>query len=184
MLDNGAYSAWRSGQPVKDWKPYYDWCDQWLDHPTTWAVMPDLITGDEEENSRLNRAWPFHERGAPVWHMHESIGRLRGLLWSFPRVCIGSSGDYATLLSPSWQRRMDEIWREIGRDFKRTPNVHMLRGMQLIRERWPFASVDSTDIGRNHNGKDESAATMRARWDAGQCPSRFHDPGEQRELVA
>lgn len=183
MLDNGAFSVWKRGHKA-DWDAYYAWCDEWLDYPTTWAVIPDLIEGDEGDNSRLCRAWPFLDRGAGVWHMHESFHRLLSLLWAFPRVCIGSSEQYAEVMSPAWQRRMDEAWREIDRHFKRTPNVHMLRGLQLVRERWPFASVDSTDIARNHNRDGNTAGKMRARWDAGQCPSCFIDPGEQLELAA
>lgn len=183
MLDNGAFSAWKSGKPILDWNPYYDWCDRWLDCPTTWAVIPDVITGDEDDNSLLCRAWPFRDRGAGVWHMHESLGRLIALLHTFPRICIGSSAQYAKLLTPSWSRRMDEAWREINRHFSRTPNVHMLRGMQLVTHHWPFASVDSTDIARNHNRAQNSPASMRARWDAQQCPHSFVCRGEQLEMV-
>jgi hypothetical protein len=185
MLDNGAFSVWKRGH-TPDWGAYYGWCDRWLDYPTTWAVIPDVIEGDESDNDLLCRAWPHgRDKGAPVWHMHERIRRLIELLHTFPRVCIGSSGEYAEVLSGGWQRRMDEAWREIDRTFKRTPNIHMLRGLRLVRERWPFASVDSTDIARNHNTrKSNTAAGMRARWDAGQCPPRFIDPGEQLEIAA
>lgn len=183
MLDNGAFSAWKRGHEP-DWNSLYDWCDRWLDYPTTWAVIPDVIVGDEHDNDLLCRAWPFRDRGAPVWHMHESIRRLAELLQTFPRVCIGSSAQYAELLTPQWSRRMDEAWREIDRWFKRTPNVHMLRGMQLVSQRWPFTSVDSTDIARNHNRPGNTSAKMRERWDAVQCPARFSDPGEQLEMVA
>jgi hypothetical protein len=183
MLDNGAFSVWKRGH-VPDWAAYYAWCDEWLDYPTTWAVIPDVIVGDEHDNNLLVRAWPYRDRGAPVWHMHESFFRLLSLLETFPRVCIGSSGQYAEVMAEPWQRRMDAAWREISPRFKRTPNVHMLRGLQLIRERWPFASVDSTDIARNHNRDGNTAAKMRARWDAGQCPPRFIDPGEQLEIAA
>jgi hypothetical protein len=183
MLDNGAFSVWKRGH-TPDWSAYYEWCDKWLDYPTTWAVIPDVIEGDEHDNDLLCRAWPFRERGAPVWHMHERERRLIELLQTFPRVCIGSSGQYADVLSDPWRRKMDSAWREIGRWFKRTPNIHMLRGMQLVLERWPFASVDSTDIARNHNRKGGNVAAMRGRWDAGQCPPRFIDPGEQLELEA
>ena len=24
-IDNGAFSAWRSGNPIQDWQPFYDW---------------------------------------------------------------------------------------------------------------------------------------------------------------
>jgi hypothetical protein len=199
MLDNGAFSAWKSGKPIEDWRPYYNWCDQWLDYPTTWAVIPDVITGDEHDNSMLCRAWPFRDRGAGVWHMHESFGRLISLLHTFPRVCIGSSAQYAELLTPAWERRMDDAWREIDKRFTRTPYVHMLRGMQLVRQRWPFASVDSTDIGRNFKAKlrpddhgldvgprapVDKASEMRAKWDVAQCPPRFVCRGQQLDLEA
>lgn len=183
MLDNGAFSVWKRGHEA-DWAAYYEWCDEWLEHPTTWAVIPDVIEGDEDDNARLCRAWPFRDRGAGVWHMHESWHRLLGLLDTFPRICIGSSAQYSEVMSEPWQRRMDEAWRLINSLRSKTPNVHMLRGLQLIRERWPFASVDSTDIARNHNRDGNTASKMRARWDAGQCPPRFIDPGEQLEWAA
>ena len=181
MLDNGAFSVWKRGHEA-DWNAYYAWCEQWLVHPTTWAVIPDVIVGDERDNDGLLKQWPFRDRGAPVWHMHETIARLEHLVREYPRVCIGSSGEYAEVMSEGWQRRMDQAWRRLGSAM--TPNVHMLRGLQLIRERWPFASVDSTDIARNHNRDGNTASKMRARWDAGQCPPRFIDPGEQLELAA
>jgi hypothetical protein len=184
MLDNGAFSVWKRGI-TPDWSGYYEWCDRWLDYPTTWAVIPDVIVGDEHDNDLLLRAWPFRDRGAPVWHMHESIRRLEELIESYPRVCIGSSAEYATVLSLGWERRMDEAWRAISRRFKRTPNIHMLRGMQLVRgRRWPFASVDSTDVARNHSAKQNTPARLRNRWDCAQCPPRFICRGEQLEIAA
>jgi hypothetical protein len=186
MLDNGAFSAWEAGVAIEDWTPFYDFADRWLDCPTTWAVIPDVITGTDEDQDGLLGAWPHgSERAAPVWHMHEKIDRLLRLVDQYPRVCIGSSAQFAEVLSPSWERRMDAAWREIVARHRRTPNVHMLRGMQLVRgQRWPFASVDSTDIARNHSAKHNKAAKMRRSWDCAQCPSRFCDVGEQLELVA
>lgn len=183
MLDNGAFSAWKRGhQP--DWPAYYAWADQWLDYPTTWAVIPDEIEGGEEVQEWLIAQWPHGEKGAPVWHLHEPIDRLLRLLDSWPRVCMGSSAEYAEILTPRWERRMDDAWREIDRRHARTPNVHMLRGMQLTRHRWPFASVDSTDVARNHSRDHNCPAKMAARWDAAQCPPRFICRGEQGELAA
>ena len=49
----------------------------------------------------------------------------------------------------------------------------MFRGMQLVRSRWPFASVDSTDVARNHNRPQNTPEAMAARWDAAQCPARW-----------
>lgn len=180
MLDNGAFSAWRIGATT-DWPGYYDWCDEWLAHPTTWAVIPDVIVGNESDNDALIREWPHGHRGAPVWHMHESIDRLRRLVEQWPRVCIGSSAQYANLLTPHWCRRMDEAWNAIAK--RHLPYIHMLRGMQLVRKYWPFASVDSTDVARNHNRPQNTATKMVERWDRKQCPARWVRQPEQLELI-
>jgi hypothetical protein len=56
------------------------------------------------------------------------------------------------------------------KDYGRTPRVHMLRGMQLCKREWPFFSVDSTDIARNHNRPQNKPEDMARRWDSEQCP--------------
>jgi hypothetical protein len=172
MLDNGAFSAWTAGRKT-DWPAYYSWTDKWLDYPTTWAVIPDVIDGDEAEQDALLRLWPHGDRGAPVWHMHESLDRLAELTLTWPRVCIGSSARFAVVLSEPWRFRMDDAWDRIMKHHRRTPTIHMLRGMQLAGERWPFASVDSTDVARNHNRAQNTPLKLAARWDAVQCPARF-----------
>lgn len=182
MLDNGAFSQWKAGKPT-DWTAYYRWTDEWLDYPTTWAVIPDVIGGDDASNDGLIRQWPHGERGAPVWHMHSPIDRLLRLASEWPRVCFGSSARYEVVLSDVWQRRMDEAWNALERRNARTPWTHMLRGMQCAGLRWPFASVDSTDIARNHNRPQNSPRTMADRWDAMQCPGRWEPQPEQMELV-
>jgi hypothetical protein len=45
--------------------------------------------------------------------------------------------------------------------------------MQLAGREWPFASVDSTDVARNHNRPQNTARAMADRWDAAQCPPRW-----------
>jgi hypothetical protein len=62
MLDNGAFSFWRQGRPT-DWGGYYSWAERWLEYPTTWAVIPDVIDGDVEANDALVSEWPFASRG-------------------------------------------------------------------------------------------------------------------------
>lgn len=182
MLDNGAFSAWTKGRPT-NWKKYYDWCDRWLNCPTTWAVIPDEIDAGADLQDALISQWPHGQRGAPVWHMDEPINRLLALLDNWPRVCIGSTAQYAKLLTAQWERRMDDAWEEIGKRHKRTPNVHMLRGMQMSRHRWPFASVDSTDIARNHHahGRPKERAEQ---WDAAQCPINYTKQPTQMEFAA
>ena len=182
MLDNGAFSKWKSGKKT-DWPKYYDWCDKWLDYPTTWAVIPDTIDGGSQEQDALIREWPHAKRGAPVWHMDEPLHRLQSLCEDWPRVCVGSTAEYATVLSPSWCNRIDEMFNALAVTFSRIPNLHMLRGMQLSGRQWPFASVDSTDIAQNHHLKHKCARSMADRWDALQTPARWEQRPEQPPLI-
>jgi hypothetical protein len=156
-----------------DWDGYYDWAAPWLDYHTTWAVIPDVIDGTEEENDRLVHDWPLGEQGAPVWHLHESIDRLRWLCGVWRRVCIGSSGQFATLGTPQWHRRMEEAFNAICGNGPPPVWIHMLRGMAFSDGPYPFASVDSTDIARNHNRLQNSARKMADRWDSVQPPSSW-----------
>lgn len=183
MLDNGAFSAWKIGKPTS-WPAYYEWCDKWLDYPTTWAVIPDVIDAGTQEQDALLREWPHGQKGAPVWHMDEPMHRLLRLCDEWPKVCIGSTAEFASVLSEGWCRRMDEAWNEIAKRHKRLPWVHMLRGMQLSGKHWPFASVDSTDIARNHHLPHQSPRKMADRWDGAQCPGRWEQRPEQMELIA
>lgn len=172
MLDNGAFSAFTKGKKT-DWPGYYAWCDRWLDYPTTWAVIPDAIDAGSQEQDALLREWPHGDRGAPVWHMDEPLDRLLRLADEWPRVCIGSTGDFWRILADPWCARMDECWNELARRHRRPPWVHMLRGMQLVEREWPFASVDSTDVAQNHNRPQNTARAMADRWDAANCPATW-----------
>jgi hypothetical protein len=183
MLDNGAFSKWKRGAET-NWPAYYDWCDRWLDYPTTWAVIPDVIDAGTQEQDALIREWPHGQRGAPVWHMDEPIDRLLRLIDEWARVCVGSTDEYSAPLSPAWTRKMDEAWNAVARHHARTPWLHMLRGMQLSGMHWPFASVDSTDIAQNHHLPHRSPRKMADRWDAMQTPARWEIRPEQKEFTA
>lgn len=178
MLDNGAFTAWTQGRSV-DWEAWADWALPWLDYKTTWAVLPDSIDGDEEVNDHLIRAYSFPYRFfgdaqlVPVWHLHESFGRLCRLVDTHRRVCFGSSGAYRVVGSDPWRRRVTEAFDAISGPDGCVPWVHMLRGMALSGQEFPFASVDSTDIARNHNRPGNGARAMADRWDALQCPARW-----------
>jgi hypothetical protein len=183
MLDNGAFTAWTQGCAV-DWQQWWDWAEPWLDYRTTWAVLPDSIDGDDRVNDALADRWSRYtqEQGVPVWHLHESIGRLKRLLTFTGRVCFGSSGAYREVGSMAWRRRVSHAFDEISDPDGRVPWVHMLRGMSLAGSEFPFSSVDSTDIGRNHNRPENGARAMADRWDSAQCPSRW-ERVEQLELA-
>lgn len=178
MLDNGAFSAWKRDHKP-NWNAYYAWCDEWLDCPTTWAVIPDVIDGGEEMQDALLSEWPHGDRGAPVWHVDESLERLYRLTDGWPRVCIGSAGRYAQVGSDLWYMRMTEVFNGLSRRHRRIPVLHMLRGMSMCGKMFPFASVDSTDIARNHNLAHQSPRKMAERWDGVQCALRWHQREEQ-----
>lgn len=183
MLDNGAFSAWKQGRPT-NWPAYYEWSEEWLAYPTTWAVIPDVIDGGAAAQDALLAQWPFGQRGSPVWHMDEPIERLLKLCAGWAKVCIGSTSVYAEVLSDPWRRRMDAAFDEIAKRHHMLPWVHMLRGMNCSGERWPFASVDSTDIGRNHNRPQNTPRAMADRWDAMQCPATWCVTAKQMELIS
>jgi hypothetical protein len=185
MLDNGAFSKWKSGKAT-DWTAFYAWADRWLDCPTTWAIVPDVIDGGSQLQDALLREWPHGKRqAAPVWHMDEPISRLIRLCdEGWERVCVGSTAEYAAVLSEPWTRRMDEVWNALMGAFNRAPRLHMLRGMQLSGRAWPFYSLDSTDIAQNHHCPQNTPRKMADRWDAAQCAMAWVKAPEQMELVA
>lgn len=155
-LDNGAFSAWKHGTPIRDWTPYAAWADEWLRHPgCDWVVIPDVIDGSEQDNDDLIAWW--RDRGmrdawsVPVWHLHESIERLARLVAEWPRVALGSSGAYATVGTDEWWARMAEAMA-VACDAERRPKTK-LHGLRMLNptvlSHLPLASADSTMVARN-----------------------------------
>lgn len=169
VLDNGAFTAWKSGTPVSDWQPYYEWADTWLSHPgCEWALIPDVIDGDEAANDALVSEWP-HDKGCgafgvPIWHMHESFDRLVRLCTLWPRVALGSSGEFAQIGTRRWWERMsgamDAICDERGVPIAKLHGLRMLD--PNIFSQLPFASADSTNVARN--------MALDTRWSGTYAP--------------
>lgn len=186
LIDNGAFTFWKQAKTTARklwWEDFYRWVEPWLEYRTTWAVIPDVIDGTEEENDHLMEEWPHGLRGAPVWHMHESTYRLKMLCAEWPRVCIGSSGEYRVVGDDKWHRRMDEAMNEVCGNGPAPTWFHMLRGMSVVDAGYPFASVDSTDIAQNHNRPQNTVKQMVDRWDARNAPARWYVAPTQQELV-
>jgi hypothetical protein len=197
-VDNGAFSAWKSGEPVTDWSEFYAWVRELMRCPNfDFAVIPDVIDGDEAANDALIDEWLAQGfpvwTGAPVWHMHESLDRLRRLAVQFPRVCIGSSGEFATIGTPAWWTRMaeamDVVCDEDGRPMCKLHGLRMLN--PDVFTRFPFASADSTNIAQNVGidskwrggyqavNKEARAQVLRERIESQQSPmvwARAHAP--------
>lgn len=188
-VDNGAFSAWRSGKPIEDWKPFYEWADDVRRWPTCdFVVIPDVIDGDEAANDALVDACPLPASlAAPVWHMHESLARLCRLAAAFPRVCLGSSGEFSKVGSDAWWDRMRLAIFSLS-DAKGRPRCK-LHGLRMLNpsvfSRLPLASADSTNVARNIGidvawtgsykpiGKPARAATLRQRIEAHNAPPHW-----------
>lgn len=188
MWDNGAFSAYKSGAKF-DPDAFAKWVEPRLGHPH-WAVVPDVIDGDVEQQRAMVQTWPHpRELSAPVWHMALPIDWLIELADAWPRVCFGSSGAFWQVGSESWERRADEAWNALERRGLR-PWVHMLRGLALAGERWPFASADSVNVALNFKGSKTRELTpvcperMARNIDARQCPIRWQMRPEQTDFFA
>lgn len=165
ILDCGAFTEWKRGSKV-DLKAYLDWAAAWSTHPGfEWCIIPDSIQGTEDENDALLTGWPLRKSiSVPVWHLHESVARLArlGALW--PRVALGSSGEYSTPGSPLWWSRigeaMDAICDGSGRPRCKLHGLRMLDA-RILRH-LPLASADSTNVARNIG--------IDAKWAKGYSP--------------
>jgi hypothetical protein len=195
-VDNGAFSAWKSGKPVTDWSRYYAWVAELQYYPSfDFAVIPDVIDGDEQANDALIDEWPWRGTaksggvGAPVWHLHEPIDRLKRLAREWPRVCLGSSGRYSTVGNSEWWDRIYEALTAIcNREWLPMCKLHGLRMLNpTVFSKLPFASADSTNIARNIGidtawrgtytpaSKDCRAMVMRQRIESHQATT-FWEP--------
>lgn len=152
VLDNGAFSAWRAGTAY-DFAGYQRWVAHWLRHPAVdWCVIPDVIDGSEDQNDALLAEWDLPEHfSVPVYHLHESLERLERLVRSYPRVALGSSGEYREPGSLAWWKRMAEVMA-VACDSEGFPRVklHGLRMLDpVIFSHLPLASADSVNVARN-----------------------------------
>lgn len=155
-LDNGAFSVWRRGATL-DVAGYVAWVKEWERHPGfDWALIPDAIDGTEQENDALfatyRQAGGDLLAGVPVWHLHESFERLARLCRQFPRVALGSSGQWADVGTTSWWERMGEAMDFICDEQGRPPcKLHGLRMLNpTVFSQLPLASADSTNAAQNH----------------------------------
>lgn len=157
-FDNGAFTAWKSGKPIKDWAGYYEWVESWRRHPAfDWAIIPDVIDGDERAQAYLLDEWRHHfgtsAVGVPVWHLHERLDRLEWLVKDYPRVALGSSGQWPNPGTDSWWERMADVMA-VACDEEGRPRTK-LHGLRMLSPeifcRLPLASADSTNAVRNSN---------------------------------
>jgi len=156
VFDNGAFSVWKRGE-VLDVEDYTRWTEQWHRHPGfEWALIPDVIEGNEADNDAMLRDWPRHLPGVPVWHMHEDLGRLNRLCREWRTVALGSSGQWASPGTSAWWQRIAAAMKvccdELGRPKAKLHGLRMLD--PAIFTRLPLASADSTNAAVNCGSLD------------------------------
>ena len=187
VLDNGAFSAWKSGAKY-DFDGYVAWVTKWLKHPAVeWCVIPDVIDGTEAQNDMQLHRWFHGLNGIPVYHMHESLERLERLVNRYPRIAIGSSGEWPDPGNSKWWGRIAEM-SSILFDAEGMPKTK-LHGLRMLDTRifshLPLASADSVNVSRNvgydqrWNGpyaprsKAMRALIMMDRIEGHACASRW-----------
>lgn len=166
VFDNGAFSVWKRGA-VLDVAGYKAWVRDWCKHPGfDWALIPDVIDGNETDNDALISDWQdagLAVYGVPVWHLHESLDRLVHLATHWRTVALGSSGQWSTPGTADWWERIDDamsaICDPLGRPMCRLHGLRMLN--PRVFSKMPLASADSTNVGVNCNGK---------RWEGPYMP--------------
>ena len=204
-LDNGAFSAWMAGKPITDWMPFFEWAEEvsYLPH-CDFVVIPDVIDGDLNAQTALIGAFLQHfghrgmQVGAPVFHLHEPLPHARYLARTWPRVCIGSSGEFSEIGTAKWWQRMsavmDAMCDEKGRPLCK---IHGLRMLDPdVFTRFPFSSADSTNVARNigidsrwrgsyqPETKEARALVLVDRTEAFQGALKWEKQMKQLELVA
>jgi hypothetical protein len=104
---------------------------RWKNHPGFDCNHSDVIDGGEDENEALLDEWPHGEfYGVPVWHMNESDERFIRLCNEYPRVAIGSCGDYD--VRPNLAvARMKDLIRHGGRNQHGQP-ITKLHGLRML----------------------------------------------------
>ena len=164
VIDNSAFTSWRSGNPIKDWRPYMEFIKHWFRHPSfDWCLIPDEIEGDELANDLLiakffrwdgwkgGESWWIQSKAVPVWHLHESLERLVKLSKAWPRVALGSSGEWPNPGTERWWDRMRQAMGVLcDEDYRPRCHLHGLRMLDpAIFSRLPLASADSTNAVQN-----------------------------------
>jgi len=164
LVDNGAFSAHQAGVDTMTDESYLegfaDWANDILDRcPQAVAVIPDVIGGSWQQNAELveNTMCMFSDtdRLMPIWHMHEPIAYLTGLVERFGFIGIGSSGEYFQIGTAKWHARMTEAMAAIetlvadSEGCVARPRIHLMRA-QSMAHLYDVDSSDSVNVSMNH----------------------------------
>lgn len=186
-IDNGAFSHWKKGDGDKKfWTDFYAWLMRYYHNPkVNFFVIPDVVEGGEEENDKLIRELPsmFKGKAVPVWHLHESLERLVKLCEEWPRVCFGSSGQYAVIRTAAWHQRMKDAFTEIYIKRQLRTKIHGLRMLDgRVLGNYPLDTADSTNLACNVPKFDVKYPELTRAIREAECNSKLNDK-ELKEVI-
>lgn len=176
VLDNGAFSVWRSGRGKVDAVGFFAWANSAMRVcDVAVACIPDVIMGSESENweearRAVHELSEFPERLMFVWHLNESLEALERAARLFNFVALGSCAEYDVAKNrKAYMERIgeaNEVLNRVEFEYGRRPWTHLMRGLAVLPEAVRFNSADSTNIARNHcrrKGEPGHVAAMAKR---------------------
>jgi hypothetical protein len=180
ILDNGAFSVWRSGRGSIDRDAFFRWANevQYCSEVAV-AVIPDVIGGKESDNWHeaayaVHHLSDFPERLMYVWHMTESLELLVRAARLFNFIGIGSCGEYdVERKRHSYRRRLKLALAALSHvhfAYRRRPWVHLMRGLGVYKDVIVADSADSTNVARNHRRGGDVPGHVRALADRIAAP--------------
>lgn len=160
LWDNGAFVAHTQGCAI-DERALYDWLAPRLYHPHR-AIVLDVIDAPVEAQRAAIERWPFARALSwPVWHLDKPLDYLSELAdGEWAGIALGSAGEFWTIGSEAWERRMDAAFNHLMRRGS-LPWLHGLRMLGQVTS-WPLASADSTNVAQNWR-RDTGCAYCKAR---------------------
>lgn len=195
-IDNGAYTAWNNNETFNK-LDYYEFVDKYKRYPNfDFAIIPDVIDGTEKENDALLKEWPFGGFGVPVYHLHESLTRLKCLVGAYDRIAIGSSGEFGAPKTHRWWQRINQAMAILC-DSNGFPlcKLHGLRMLDpAVFTFLPLSSADSTTVNQGiqfnnrwtgsyvPRSKAVRAEILVERIELHNAPAKFTKLPEQMEL--
>tara|TARA_R100000655_G_scaffold22443_1_gene45418 strand:- start:2612 stop:3286 length:675 start_codon:yes stop_codon:yes gene_type:complete len=173
MFDNGAFSAKTNGYEFNE-KKYYGWVDKYV-CPPHWAVIPDVIDGNIDQQREKISKWYFSKNiSCPVYHLHLNLDWLWELVNEFPKVALGSSGIFWQVNSQPWRQRMDQVFEFLEKKGNSGCWIHGMRMLNLSGDIYPLASADSTNVARNFKDKGIHPYDYANKIDVLQTPKKFN----------
>lgn len=174
VIDNGAFSHWKTTGDKINVKDYGDFVDKYQHLSNHYFhIIPDIIGGTEQENDDLLCEWEGMNISknvsncSPVFHLGENPERFVRLREKYPIICLGSTDKWPKNGSKLWWDNMSEFLNTVcDENGSFGCKVHGLRMLDpRIFSKIPLHSADSTNASVNgHRCMKEGILKDMQRW--------------------